>query len=70
MPNWVTNFIELEGDEKRIAEMKESIKKDDFGLGTIDFNKLIPMPKELDIVAGSSTDKGYKRAYVHFNGLR
>ena len=24
MPNWVTNFIELEGDEKRIAEMKES----------------------------------------------
>ena len=28
MPNWVTNFIELEGDEKRIAEMKESIKKE------------------------------------------
>ena len=26
MPNWVTNFIELEGDEKRIAEMKKSIK--------------------------------------------
>ena len=65
MPNWVTNFIELEGDEKRIAEMKESIKKDDFGLGTIDFNKLIPMPKELDIVAGSSTDKGLK-AYSLF----
>ena len=56
---------QLKGDEKRIAEMKESIKKDDFGLGTIDFNKLIPMPKELDIVAGSSTDKGLK-AYSLF----
>ena len=38
MPNWVTNYIELEGDEKRIAEMKEAIKKDDYGLGTVDFN--------------------------------
>ena len=60
MPNWVTNYIELEGDEKRIAEMKEAIKKDDYGLGTMDFNKIIPMPKELDIVCGSSTDKGLK----------
>ena len=60
MPNWVTNYIELEGDEKRIAELKEAIKKDDYSLGTVDFNKIISMPKELDIVCGSSTDKGLK----------
>ena len=58
MPNWVKNCITLEGDEKRIAEMKEAIKADEIGLGTVDFNKLIPMPKELEIVCGSSTNKG------------
>ena len=65
MPNWVTNFIELEGDEKRIAELREAVKYDDGGVGTVDFNKIIPMPKELDIICGSSTDKGLK-AYKEF----
>ena len=60
MPNWVTNFIELEGDEKRIDELKETIKNDEYGVGTVDFNKIIPMPKELDILCGSSTDRGLK----------
>lgn len=65
MPNWVTNFIELEGDEKRIAELKSAVRKEEHSTGTVDFNKIIPMPKELDIVAGSSTDKGLK-AYSLF----
>lgn len=65
MPNWVTNYIEFEGDEKRIAEMKEAIKYEEHGLGTIDFNKLIPMPKELEIICGSSTTKGLE-AYKLF----
>lgn len=65
MPNWVTNFIEMEGDEKRIAELKSAVRKEEHSTGTVDFNKIIPMPKELDIVAGSSTDRGLK-AYSLF----
>lgn len=68
MPNWVTNFIRLEGDEKRIRELKERIKDDEYGLGTIDFNKLIPMPKSLNIESGSRTTLGLK-AYKLFAEL-
>ena len=60
MPNHVENIITLKGDEKRIREMLEAIKNDDFGLGTLDFNKIIPMPNSLNIEAGSRTDKGLK----------
>ena len=48
------------GFETVVIIIKEAIKKDDYGLGTVDFNKIIPMPKELDIVCGSSTDRGLK----------
>lgn len=65
MPNHVENIITLKGDEKRIREMLEAIKNDDFGLGTLDFNKIIPMPNSLNIEAGSRTDKGLK-AYSDF----
>ena len=36
-------------------------------LGSIDFNKLLPMPKELDMEAGTRTDRGLKlvREYHH-----
>lgn len=65
MPNHVENIIILKGDEKRIREMLETIKNDDYGLGTVDFNKIIPMPESLNIEAGSKTDRGLK-AYSDF----
>ena len=65
MPNHVENIITLKGDEKEIREMLESIKNDDFGLGTLDFNKIIPMPESLNIESGSRTDRGLK-AYRGF----
>lgn len=65
MPNYVTNIIRYEGDEDVIRGMLESIKDDKYGLGTIDFNKLVPMPGSLNIEAGSSTDNGLK-AYRDF----
>ena len=65
MPNHVENIITLKGDEKKIREMLEAIKNDDFGLGTLDFNKIIPMPNSLNIEAGSRTDRGLK-AYSDF----
>ena len=59
MPNHVENIIQLRGDQKRIREMLEQIKDDDFGIGTIDFQKVIPMPASLDIISGSKTHTGF-----------
>ncbi len=65
MPNHVENHIEFSGDEQRISAMLEQIKNDKYGIGTIDFNKIIPMPESLNIEAGSKTDRGLK-AYRDF----
>ncbi len=65
MPNHVTNIIEIKGDPARIKSLFEAIKHDEYGLGSIDFNKLIPMPPELDIEEGSQTKRGLK-AYQDF----
>lgn len=65
MPNHVTNIIRLQGDEQRIREMLERIQNDEYGIGTIDFNKIIPMPDSLNIEAGTRTDRGLK-AYREF----
>lgn len=65
MPNHVENHIEFSGDTRQIKAMLESIKNDEYGIGTIDFNKIIPMPESLHIEAGSRTDRGLK-AYRDF----
>ena len=65
MPNHVENHIEFSGDEQRISAMLEQIKNDKYGIVTIDFNKIIPMPESLNIEAGSKTDRGLK-AYRDF----
>lgn len=65
MPNHVTNRISLTGDKQKIREMLEAIQNDEFGIGSIDFNKITGMPKSLNIESGSRTDKGLK-AYKEF----
>lgn len=45
MPNHVTNILTVEGDPERISELKKNIFSEEFGLGTIDFDKIISMPK-------------------------
>ena len=60
MPNHVINTIKLTGDKDKIYAMLEAIKSDEFGIGTIDFNKIIPMPESLNIEAGSQTERGLK----------
>lgn len=60
MPNHIENIITLKGDEQKIREMLEAIQNDDYGIGSVDFNKIVPMPKSLDIEAGSCTDRGLK----------
>lgn len=65
MPNHVVNHISLHGDPQKIREILEAIKSDEIGIGSVDFNKIIPMPKSLDIEAGTRTDRGLK-AYRDF----
>ncbi len=47
MPNHVKNCITLEGDADRIQQMLAQIQNDEFGLGTISFDKIIPMPESV-----------------------
>ena len=65
MPNRVVNHISLQGDPEKIRSMLEAIQSDELGVGSVDFNKIIPMPKSLNIEAGSRTDRGLK-AYRNF----
>lgn len=54
MPNYVANIVTFDGDEKRIKDMLLAVQNDEFGPGSISFNKIIPMPPELDIECGRS----------------
>ena len=50
MPNWVRNKVRFSGDKARINALKRFVK----GKETeFDFNKIVPMPDELNIGAGS-----------------
>ena len=60
MPNHVRNIIVIEADKAKITEILDAIKNDEKGIGSIDFNKLIPMPESLNIECGSDTQKGYE----------
>lgn len=69
MPNHVKNIITLKGSEKQIREMLETIKNDDYGLGTVDFNKVIPMPESLNIESGSKSNAGIKAVKEYLNSM-
>ena len=47
MPNHVTNIVRVSGDPEKVKAMFEDIKDDKIGLGSIDFNKVIPMPEHI-----------------------
>lgn len=69
MPNWVENKLSYNGNEEEIKEMLEKIRYDNATIGTIDFNKIIPMPKSLDIECGSRTDKGIEMVKNYLENL-
>lgn len=63
MPNNITNQITFGGDaasQAAFQHMLHKLRAEDKPLGSIDFNKLIPMPQELNIECGSRTDAGLK----------
>lgn len=55
MPNYVTNEISFSGNKDVIEKIINAVQSDD-GQNCIDFNKIIPMPKSLDVTCGSITD--------------
>ena len=58
MPNHVRNIVSFNVSGEKLNEILNAIKLDEEGIGSIDFNKLIPMPPELNIEKGSNTQKG------------
>ena len=65
MPNWVRTRLTFNGEQNRVAEIKELVKttgKNAQGKYTneFDFNKVIPMPEELNIPSSSSGDLGMR----------
>ena len=65
MPNHVMNRITLDCSDERAKEIMEAVMfnpnpedEENTGFGTLDFNKLVPMPESLMIEAGSATERG------------
>jgi hypothetical protein len=57
MPNNVINRVKIEAGSALLDEILEAVKDDGVGTGSIDFQKVIPMPPELDIEEGSRSKK-------------
>ena len=47
MANNVTNIIRFKGDASQIEAMRTAIQDDEYGVTSIDFDKIIPMPEGL-----------------------
>lgn len=58
MPNWVKNIVTVSEDTMN------KIKEKYFTDGVLDFNKIIPMPKSLDLTEGNITERAIYYAYI------
>lgn len=47
MPNYVKNEMTIRGNKDTVIEIMETLRNDDYCL---DFNKIAPMPKEMDLI--------------------
>lgn len=57
MPNHVTNILTIKGNMEEVTSVFNKIKIDKEEVGTIDFNKIIPMPESLNLTSGSITEE-------------
>ena len=56
MPNHITNLISFGDQPEQVAafhQMLRDLRQKDGVYGSIDFNKLIPMPESVNIESGS-----------------
>lgn len=47
MPNHITNKVKIFAEEKQIRKILKAIQNDEYGIGSIDFDKIIPMPDNI-----------------------
>ena len=47
MPNHVRNRLMFEGEPKQVAALLAAIQNEKYGIGSIDFQKIIPMPSNI-----------------------
>lgn len=69
IPNWVQINLTFSGDKAEIKQMLEAIKNDDIGYGSIDFNKIIPMPEPLNIESGSKSIHGMEMVKEYLESM-
>lgn len=60
LPNHVLNIVTLYGDEKMIEQLRKEQMQEGGGAGSLDFQKIIPMPESLNIESGSRTKTAIK----------
>lgn len=68
MPNYVKNILSFDCDPVQVDRLFSTIQGEN---GPMDFDKLIPMPSELEIESGSRTAAGFKKymAFLAVTGL-
>lgn len=54
MPNWVMNIVRFGCNGEKMAEIKKAITD---GEGNIDFDKIISMPKTLNLASGTISER-------------
>lgn len=70
MPNHITNIVEFTDiSDERIKEILEAIKNDEKGIGSLDFNKVIPTPPDIyQGNLGQAEEMKYgEKTWYHFN---
>ena len=56
MPNYVKNIVTITATKEQLDNLLNEVKSEE---SCFDFNKIIPMPKSLDIESGSRTQQTY-----------
>ena len=55
----ITNTVVIHADSHEVSRILEAVKTEEFGVGSLDFNKVIPMPPELDLACTDRSTKAY-----------
>jgi len=61
MPNWVKNIVRIAGNANELESFKNAVSAAE---DSFDFNKLVPMPSDLQIESGSSGENGLKLLWL------
>ena len=60
MPNYVATEIRVKGDKEKLDQLVETVSSNDGEYRAFDFNKIVPMPEELNISSCTSGEWGMR----------